>query len=350
MQMERFVIGHNADPSNWRRRLDRLKPQCLEIFVPPKYAEGDGLIALRKEFEQMASHPVAQKLQFASCHFPWGETVGTYSRYNVIDHQYFYPLTEIARGFCGFCDAIGLPSKRTVLNFHNLYEFPLTVLNELKDNGRLSDIREIFLEHARRQTIAAKGILDIFGLPIILTNENNPPIGDGHRHSVVDVFAEDSEERSAHVDMRACMDLSHFFMTRFYYDLPSNDRPSFPYLEHESDNDHACKCELNIDGYLSRLRPIYFHVSDTTRPGIYPECEGLPVGEGETPWDVFLPAAARFAARTKDKLYMIIEIKGGHTEEGTERCAASEEYLRRRIEDCFASGFIDAITEESPQS
>ena len=107
--MERFVIGHNADPSNWRQRLEELVPRCLEIFVPPRYCEGDGLLELRRMFEQMAQHPVGRSLEFASCHFPWGESKDNYSMYNLVDHQYFFSFTEIAQAFSAFCSKINLP-------------------------------------------------------------------------------------------------------------------------------------------------------------------------------------------------------------------------------------------------
>lgn len=326
--MERFIIGHNADPSNWRQRLDRLSPRCMEMFVPPKYSEGEGLVELRRAFEQMASHPVARAIEFASCHFPWGESANGYSRYNLIDHQYFYPFCEIARSFHDFCREIGLPPERSALNFHNLYELPRSMLAGLKADGKLAALREMFLEHARAQTSAAKAILRLLDLPLVLVNENNPPIGDGDRMSVVDVFAEDVAARISYTGIRTCMDLSHFFMTKFYFEIERKGRPSFPYLDLESEENGGCGRRLTFDGYLENMHPLYFHVSDTKRPGASRTFEGLPIGSGDTPWEDVLQTLAHHVSRGNGKAFLIIEIKGGHTAEGTELCLASEKRLR----------------------
>lgn len=348
--MERFIIGHNVDPSNWRERLEQLTPRCLEMFVPPRYAEGEGLFELRKAFEQMARHPIARALEFASCHFPWGESANGYSKYNLADDQYFFSFLEIARAFHGFCSDIGLPPQRCAVNFHNLYELPRSMLEGLKKRAKLAPLREALLAHARGQTQAARRLLDILELPITLVNENNPPVGDGDRMSVVDVFAEDTADRTSEPGVRACMDLSHFFMTKSYYEPATGERPSFPYLELESDDDGACRRILDFEAYLERMRPLYFHVSDTKTPGTDRACEGLPIGTGDTPWDDVLPAMARYASLNENKLFLIIEIKGGHTAEGTRLCASSERQLRGLIEDCFASGFKDAISDREPAS
>ena len=348
--MERFVIGHNADPSNWRQRLDQLIPRCLEIFVPPRYCEGDGFLELRKMFEQMARHPVGRSLEFASCHFPWGESTDSYSIYRLVDDQYFYSFIEIAQSFSAFCTEIGLPPERSALNFHNLYELPRSMLEKLKKNGSLAAFRKTLLAHADAQTKAADEIREIFDLPITIVNENNPPIGDGDRMSIIDVFAEDHSQRTGGKSARACMDLSHFFMTQFYYELSPEDRPSFPYLELESDDASACRRTIDFAGYLEKMRPLYFHISDTKRPGIDRKFEGLAIGAGDTPWADVLPALARYASLNNNRLFLIIEIKGGHTAEGIHLCSSSEQHLNGLIEDCFASGFMDAISDKgSPQ-
>ena len=344
--MERFIIGHNADPSNWRERLERLAPRCLELFIPPKYSEGDGLVELRKQFEQMARHPAARALEFASCHFPWGESANGYSRYNPVDDQYFFPFSEIARAFREFCSEAGLPPQRCALNFHNLYELPRSMLEELRTKGKLRALREVLLAHARHQTRAAQDILDILEVPLTLVNENNPPVGDGDRMSVVDVFAKDLAERTSELHTRTCMDLSHFFMTKFYYDLAAGDRPSFPYLEEETRKGGDCRDSMSFEDCLKRLRPLYFHVSDTKAPGTRRDFEGLPIGSGDTPWIDVLAAMGRYASQNDNELYLIIELKGGHTKEGMESCSSSERELRGFIQDCFAGGFLDAICEK----
>jgi hypothetical protein len=298
----------------------------------------------------MGGHPLARKLEFASCHFPWGEPADGYSRYNMVDHQYFLAFIEIARAFAGFCSTVGIPPQRSALNFHNLYELPRVLLEEIKATDRLETLRETLLLHARSQTLAARKLLDILDLPLTLVNENNPPIGDGDRMSIMDVFAEDPAARTSEVSMRTCMDLSHFFMTRFYFARPPEQRPSFPYLELETAKDASCKRTLDFEGYVSKLRPLHFHVSDTKTPGTNRECEGLPVGTGDTPWADVIPALARYASHVDDKLFLIVEIKGGHTVEGMEACAASERRLRGLIEDCFASGFMDAIEQRGSAS
>ncbi len=348
--MERFIIGHNADPSNWRQRLEQLAPRCLELFVPPRYCEGSGLLELQRALEQMAEHPAAQSLEFASCHFPWGQSGENHSIYNLVDHQYFFSFSEIARTFSAFCREIGLPPERSALNFHNLYELPRRMLEDLKRAGKLAAFRETLLAHADAQTRAAKGILDILNAPLTLVNENNPPLGDGDRMSIADVFAEDVSQRAAENVVRACMDLSHFFMTRFYYDLPPNERPSFPYLEMESDAGSSCRRAIDFEGYLAALNPLYFHVSDTKKPGTDRTFEGLPVGTGDTPWTDVLPALGRYASMHDTRLFLIIEIKGGHTTDGLHSCSASEHRLRGLIEDCFTSGFMDAISEKGALS
>ncbi|RJP65542.1 MAG: hypothetical protein C4532_17580 [Candidatus Abyssobacteria bacterium SURF_17] len=344
--MKRFIIGHNADPSNWRQRLEQLNPRCLEIFVPPRYCEGEGLRELHRAFEQMAQHPVARALEFASCHFPWGESANGYSRYNLVDDQYFFPLCEIARGFQGFCSELKLPPERSALNFHNLYELPRTMLEALNRERKLLQLRQTFLHHAHAQTLAAKEILELLDVRLSLANENNPPIGDGDRMSIVDVFAEDLAERVSGLGICTCMDLSHFFMTRFYYSIPMEQRPSFPCLELADELRGGDRQPMTFDEYLHVMKPRYFHVSDTKTPGTNRTCEGLPVGSGDTPWADVLPAMARYAEKSDNKLFLIIEIKGGHTEEGTARCMASEHVLRGLIEDCFSSGFLEAISEE----
>ena len=164
--------------------------------------------------------------------------------------------------------------------------------------------------------------------------------------SIIDVFAEDISHRISEYEICACMDLSHFFMTRFYYELPPKERPSLPYLETESDTASACRRIIDFENYLATLHPLYFHVSDTKRPGADRRFEGLPIGTGDTPWTDVLPAMARYASVKNDKLFLIIEIKGGHTTEGTRLCSSSEKQLRGLIEDCFASGFIDAISDK----
>lgn len=329
---------------NWRERLERLRPRCLEMFVPPKYAEGQGLVELRKELEQMAQHPVARALELASCHFPWGESANGYSRYNLADDQYFYPFIEIATILNDFRSDIGLPPERCALNFHNLYELPRLLLEKLRSERKLAAVRGTLLAHARNQTLTAQKLLDIVGLPLTLVNENNPPIGDGDRMSIVDVFAEDLATRATELHTRTCMDLSHVFMTRFHYGLPQSERPSFPYLEHESREEPNPSRRLDFDEYLERLRPLYFHVSDTKGPGARREFEGLPIGKGDTPWTDVLPAMARYASRNDNRLFMVIEIKGGHTAEGLSLCEESERELIGIIEDCFASGFLEAIS------
>ncbi|UCD57602.1 MAG: hypothetical protein JSV16_00395, partial [Candidatus Hydrogenedentota bacterium] len=251
--MERFIIGHNADPSNWRKRFERLTPRCLELFVPPKYSEGDGLLELQGAFEQMARHPLARALEFASCHFPWGESANGHSRYNLVDDQYFFPFSAIARAFQDFCSEIALPPERCALNFHNLYELPRSMLEKLKGKGKLPALREVLHAHARGQTRAAKGILNALALPLTLANENNPPIGDGDRMSVVDVFAEDLSARALELHTRTCMDLSHFFMTKFYYELPREGRPSFPHLEQECQNGTDRGRHLSFESYVNKL-------------------------------------------------------------------------------------------------
>lgn len=344
--MKRFIIGHNADPSNWRHRLDRLSPRCLELFIPPKYSEEDGLLELRRQLEQMARHPAARKLEFASCHFPWGESVNGHSRYNPVDDQYFFPFSEIARAFGEFCSETGLPPQRSALNFHNLYELPRSMLEGLRTKGNLGALREVLLAHAHDQTRAAKEILAILELPLTLVNENNPPIGDGDRMSIVDVFAEDLAARTSDLHVRACMDLSHFFMTKFYYDLAVEDRPSFPYLEEQTREGGTCRNTLSFEDHLDKLRPLYFHVSDTKAPGTRREFEGLPIGSGDTPWIDVLAAMGRYASQNDTELFLIVELKGGHTKEGMEFCSSSERELRGFIEDCFASGFLDAISDK----
>lgn len=348
--MERFVIGHNADPSNWRQRLEKLTPRCLELFVPPRYCEGDGLLELQRALEQMAKHPEAQSLEFASCHFPWGESANKYSSYNLVDHQYFYSFSEIARTFSTFCSEIGLPPENSALNFHNLYELPRRMLEDWKRKGKLAAFRDTLLAHADAQTKTARAILDILDLPLTLVNENNPPIGDGDRMSIVDVFAEDASQRIAENLIHTCMDLSHFLMTQFYYDLLPEDRPSFPYLEMKSDAGPACRQTTDFEGYLATLNPLYFHVSDTKKPGMDRRFEGLPVGTGDTPWTDVLPALGRYASSNNATLFLIIEIKGGHATEGTHLCSALEHKLRGLIEDCFTSGFMDAISEKEALS
>jgi hypothetical protein len=348
--MERFVIGHNADPTNWRQRLEELTPRCLELFVPPRYCDGDGLVELRRAFEQMAQHPLAQTLEFASCHFPWGENAGEHSAYTLVDHQYFLAFSEIAQGFSDFCTELGLPPERSALNFHNLYELPRVLLDRLGQTAKLAAFRETLLSHAFAQTRAARQILALLDIPLTLVNENNPPVGDGDRMSVIDVFAEDTARRISELDVRTCMDLSHFFMTRFFYELPPKERPSFPYLELESNNEARCQRIIEFERYVARFRPLYFHISDTKRPGTERRFEGLPIGKGDTPWTDVLPALARYAVTNGNKLFLIVEIKGGHTQEGTLVCASSAQKLLGLIEDCFASGFIDAISEEGTAS
>jgi hypothetical protein len=344
--MERFVIGHNVDPSNWRERLEHLAPRCLEIFIPPRYCEGEGLAELQETFEQIARHPVAKHLEFVSCHFPWGESAGKYSKYSLVDDQYFFPFSEIARGLHDFRSGIGLPPERCALNFHNLYELPRRMLERLKKEGKLPALREALLAHAHSQTQAARRILDVLDTPVTLANENNPPIGDGDRMSIVDVFAEDMAPRASELHTRTCMDLSHFFMTKFYYDLPPGERPSFPYLELECSDGGACGRTLDFERAVGMLHPLYFHVSDTKSPGTSRDFEGLPMGAGDVPWADVLAAMARYAPQSDDKLFLIIEMKGGHTAEGTRLCSSSERELRGLIEDCFASGFLEAISEE----
>ena len=348
--VDRFIIGHNVDPSNWRHRLDRLNPRCLEIFVPPRYCERDGLLELWNAFEQMAQHPIARALEVASCHFPWGEGVNGYSKYNLVDDQYFFSFTEVARAFHHFCTDLGLPPHRSALNFHNLYELPRPLLEDLKEGGKMQALRKTLLAHARCQTETARDLLDILDLPTTLVCENNPPIGDGDRMSIVDVFAEDLAGRNSGPKVSSCMDLSHFFMTTFYYDLPRKSRPSFPYLEFECGAGSECRQALGFEGYLNVLRPLYFHVSDTKAPGTSREFEGIAVGTGDTPWVDVLPAMARYASADGAKLYLIIELKGGHTVEGAQVCLDSERRLRELIEDCFASGFLDAISEKGSAS
>ena len=341
--MERFVVGHNADPSNWRERLELLAPHCLEIFIPPRYCEGQGLIELHSVFEQMARHPAAKALEFASCHFPWGESANGYSRYNLIDDQYFFPFLEIARAFRAFCRELKLPPGRSALNFHNLYELPRAVLEKLKRERKLAEMREALLAHAYAQTQTAKRVLEILDLPITLANENNPPLGDGDRMSIVDVLAEDLARRATALDTCTCMDLSHFFMTKFYYGLKPHDRPSFPYLEMESEKSQDIP---DFEVFLEKMSPLYFHVSDTRAPGTSREFEGLPVGTGDTPWIDALTALGRYASHSDTKLFLIIEIKGGHTADGIKRCSSSERELRGFIEDCFTSGFLKAISKK----
>jgi hypothetical protein len=342
--VERFIIGHNVDPSNWRARIERLTPRCLEIFVPPRYCAEKGLTELRDAFEQMAEHPAVQALEFASCHFPWGEPCNGHSKYALVDDQYFFPFLEIAQAFHGLCSSIGLTSDRTALNFHNLYELPRSLLERLRAKGRIQAFREAMLAHAAIQTETARKLLDILEVPITLVSENNPPVGDGERMSIVDVFSEDIAGRAREPHVRACMDLSHFFMTRFYYDLALENRSSFPYLELESDETGECRKILDFDGYLDSMRPMYFHVSDTKAPGADREFEGIAIGTGDTPWTDVLPSMARYASHAGTKLFLIIEIKGGHTAEGIRVCSDSERRLREIIEDCFASGFLDAIS------
>ncbi|GAB4333923.1 MAG: hypothetical protein Kow0099_05850 [Candidatus Abyssubacteria bacterium] len=301
----------------------------MELFVPPKYSEGEGLVALRRALEEMSGHPVARMLEFASCHFPWGERANGYSRYNLIDHQYFYPFCEIAGAFHDFCREIGLPPERAALNFHNLYELPRSMLARLKTDGKLAALREMFLEHALAQTLTANAVLNLLGLSLTLVNENNPPIGDGDRMSVVDVFAEDTAVRASKAAIRACLDLSHFFMTKFYFETEQPERPPFPYLELESEDSGRCRRQMTFEEYVETLRPLYFHVSDTKRPGTCRTVEGLPIGTGDTPWEEVLQTLAHYASRNDDgKIFLMIELKGGHTSEGTELCRTSEEKLR----------------------
>ncbi len=302
------------------------------------------MVELRKAFEQMAQHPNARTLEFASCHFPWGEGADGYSRYRLADAQYFFPFIAIATDFNDFRVEICLPPDRCALNFHNLYELPRPLLEKAKKEDGLAALREAMLGHARCQTLTAQTLLDIFGLTLTLVNENNPPIGDGDRMSIVDVFAEDLAARTADLHTRTCVDLSHVFMTKFYYALPHTNRPSFPYLELESGKTPDPTERLDFERYLNEVRPLYFHVSDTKAPGVSRSFEGLPVGKGDTPWTDVLTAMARYAAHNNNKIFMIIEIKGGHTAEGLDLCSESERELIGLIEDCFASGFLEAIS------
>jgi hypothetical protein len=342
--MERFVIGHNADPSNWRERIDAFSPQCLELFIPPRYTSPAGLSVLEEAFAALAKHPGAQALEFLSCHFPWGETVDGFSRYHLIDDQYFHSFRTIAQAFNDLRLRLGLPSERSVLNFHNLYEFPRELLKKLKRENKLVSLREILLEHAHAQTLAAKRLLDILGFELTLANENNPPVGAGDRMSVIDVFPADLAARSQSVGVSACFDLSHFFMTKFYYDLTPVERPDFPYLELESEA-HPDRLPI-FEKFLNMVNPLYYHISDTRWPGTDRTLEGVAIGTGGTPWVDVLTTLGQYAFRYSRKLYLIIELKGGYTAEGIRQCRESEQALRGYIEDCFSSGFLKALEEK----
>lgn len=342
--MDRFIIGHNVDPSNWRQRLETLTPRCLEMFVPPRYCTQAGLAELEHAFEGIAAHPAAGSLEFFSCHFPWGETVDGFSQYRLVDNQYFHSFIRIAAAFDRACRSLNLPPERSALNFHNLYEFPRLLLEKLKRENGLTGLRDIFLSHAFAQTAAAKDLLELFGLELTLVNENNPPIGAGEHMSIVDVFPNDLASRSSALGIGACFDLSHFFMTKFYYDLKPRERPGFPYLDLEAEANPAGISHL--ESFLDSVKPLYFHVSDTRAPGTGRSHEGVPVGTGDTPWIDVLAALGQYAFHRQRKLYLIVEIKGAYTAEGIRQCRESEQALRGYIEDCFSSGFLKALEEK----
>ncbi|RJP17495.1 MAG: hypothetical protein C4520_16135 [Candidatus Abyssobacteria bacterium SURF_5] len=341
--MERFVIGHNADPSNWRTRLEILNPQCLEIFVPPRYCTLEGLSGLENVFKQMASHPAVQQLEFLSCHFPWGETIDGYSRYHLIDDSYFRSLWRIAAAFDKLCRTLDLVPERSALNFHNLYELPRPFLLQLKQKGKLPALRDIFLRHADEQTLAARKLLEVLDLRLMLATENNPPIGAAEYMSIIDVFAADLANRAARMGIKTCLDLSHFFMTKFYYDLEPDKRPVFPYLDHECENPN--QFPLDFESFQRALDPLYYHVSDTKAPGTDRNQEGVAIGTGDTPWIDVLTSLGKHAFKCNQKAFLIIEIKGAYTTEGMELCRKSEQALRGYIEDCFASGFLEALEQ-----
>jgi len=346
--MERFVIGHNGDPSNWRERLEILTPRCFEVFIPPRFCSPAGLEELEKAFEELAEHPAARALEFLSCHFPWGETLDGYSLYRLIDDQYFHSFWRIASAFNTLCRSLKLPPERTALNFHNLYEIPRSLLERMKQQNKLADLRRIFLEHADAQTLAAKKMLELLDLQLTLVNENNPPIGAGERMGLVDVFPSDLAERKDSIGIETCFDLSHFFMTKFYYDLKPRERPRFPYLDLESETHPETQPDFEV--FVEKIKPLYFHVSDTKAPGTDRSLEGVEIGTGDTPWTDVLTALGRYAFHNRRKLYLIIEIKGGYTSEGIAQCKNSELALRGYIEDCFTSGFLKALEEKDVAS
>jgi hypothetical protein len=346
--VERFVIGHNADPSNWRERLEVLAPQCLEIFVPARHASPEGLDEVENAFGGIAAHPAAKEIEFLSCHFPWGETLDGYSSYELVDDQYFYSFERIATAFHKLFTRLGLPPERSALNFHNLYEFPHPLLKRLRQQKKLRALRDVFLKHALDQTLAAKRLLEIFELPLALVNENNPPIGAGDRMSIIDVIPRDLAERASQLNIGTCLDLSHFFMTKFYFDLPPKERPDFPYLEQELESDPDFFPDFEF--FLNAVEPLYYHVSDTRRPGTDRSFEGVAIGTGDTPWINVLTVLGQYAFHRSEKLYLIIELKGGYTAEGIRQCQESERVLRGYIEDCFSSGFLEALEEKDGPS
>jgi hypothetical protein len=191
-------------------------------------------------------------------------------------------------------------------------------------------------------------LLEVFELPVSLVNENNPPVGAGDRMSIVDVMPRDLVERVAKLGTGTCLDLSHYFMTRFYSELPSEERPDFPYLEHELEPN--CDCIPGFETFLNTVEPSYYHISDTRRPGTNRSYEGIAIGTGDTPWINVLTALGQYAFRQNRKLYLIIELKGGYTAEGIRQCRDSEQVLRGYIEDCFASGFLEALEEKDKSS
>ena len=105
-----------------------------------------------------------------------------------------------------------------------------------------------------------------------------------------------------------------------------------------------------FENYMKVLQPLYFHVSDTKAPGTSREFEGIAIGTGDTPWQDVLPAMARYASGDGEKIFLVIELKGGHTVEGTQLCLDSERRLREFVEDCFASGFLNALSEKGTAS
>jgi hypothetical protein len=163
--MERFVIGHNADPSNWRERLEMLAPRCFEIFVPARHASPAGLDEVENAFAGIAAHPAAKLIEFLSCHFPWGETVDDYSTYKLVDDQYFYSFERIAAAFHKLCTALALPPERSALNFHNLYEFPRHLLKLLREQNKLSALRNVLLKHALTRHLRQRDCLRSSNFP-----------------------------------------------------------------------------------------------------------------------------------------------------------------------------------------
>lgn len=324
-------IGHLVDVKNWRDRLEAFRPECLELYLLPTDITAEGFENLERQLAALANHPLASRLSFLAVSFPWGSRQLDMA-FTPIDYNYYIPFIRLLEVLEEFCQRLGLQERACVLNFHVLYQVPSSALSGFVSRGKGSVLQKIYKEAALSVVWATVRLRDELAPSVSLSMENGAPLGEGGYLALLDVSGEDLRERSSVLPIEVCCDLSHFFMSYFYYrDEGRTETLQNLEMYRDSETGSPPKSLTSLEAFCELVQPLYFHVSDVAAPGYLKSSEGAPVGKGLVDWEETVRTLRQYSAKvqnTSESVPLILEIVGGHTLEGKRRCQASEKRLR----------------------